>query len=152
MMPIAPFLSSNLILGARCAPCVHAAFSVADDNPWIAISASDASGESFALECADLRSLLIEVIHSRPHVVRGNHRHRRCTETLTVLSGALDIYLLCACPGKHLFCRRMESGASVHLPPGTAHAVYTLDETEIVSVFSDDDPRLDRERVELIYL
>lgn len=152
MAAIAPFLSPNLILGARCAPCIHAAFSETDDNRLIAIAARDARGEFFALECADLRALLIEVIHSRPHVVRGNHRHWRCTETLTVLSGALDIYLLCACPGKHLFCRRMESGASVHLPPGTAHAVYTLDETEIVSVFSDDDPRLDRERVELIYL
>lgn len=154
MTAITPFLSvsPNLILATRCAPCIHAAFSEVADNPLIAICARDARGEFCALGCANLLPLLIEVIHSRPHVVRGNHRHRRCTETLTVLSGALDIYLLCDCPGKHLFCRRMESGVSVRLSPGTAHAVHTLAETEIVSVFSDDDPRLDRERVELIYL
>ena len=152
MIPIAPFLAPNLILGTRCAPCIHAAFSEADDNPLIAIAARDARGEFFALDCTAMQPLLVEVIHSRPHVVRGNHRHRCCSETLTVLSGALDMYLLCGCPGKHLFCKHMDSGASVHLPPGTAHAVHTLAETEIVSVFSDDDPRLDRERVELIYL
>ena len=152
MTTLPPLLSAGLILSARCAPCIHAAFHDAHDNLLLAVSASDARGEFFALECAAVRPLLIEVIHSRPHVVRGNHRHRRCTETLTVLGGALDMYLLCSCPGKHVFCKRMESGACVDLPPGTAHAVYTLTETEIVSVFVDDDPRLDRERVELIQL
>jgi hypothetical protein len=152
MTAITPIFSPNVILATLCAPCIHAAFSEVDNNPLIGISASDTRGEFFALGCADLRPQLIEVIHSRPHVVRGNHRHRRCTETLTLLSGALDMYLLCDCAGKHLFRRRMESGASVLLPPDTAHAVHTLAETEIVSVFSDGDPRLDRERVELIYL
>lgn len=151
MAALSPLPSPGLMLSARCPPCIHAAFHDAHDNALLAVSASDARGAFFALDCAAVQPLLIEVIHSRPHVVRGNHRHWRCTETLTVLSGALDIYLLCSCPGRHLFCRRMESGASVDLPPGTAHAVYTLAETEIVSVFADDDPRLDRERVELIH-
>jgi len=150
MMPIKPSISPNLTLGVRCAPCVHAAFSDAKENPSFTIAA-DARGEFLALDCGVMQAVLVEVMHSRPHVVRGNHRHQHCTEMLTVLSGALDIYLLCTCPGKHLFCKRMESGTTVHLPPGTAHAVHTLAETEIVSAFIDDDPRLDRERVELIY-
>jgi dTDP-4-dehydrorhamnose 3,5-epimerase-like enzyme len=147
-----PSLGPSLILSARCAPCIHAAFRQADDMLLPALCASDARGEFFALDCTLVQPLLIEVIHSRPHVVRGNHRHRRCSETLTVLNGVLDMYLLCDCPGRHLFCKRMESGASVHLPPGTAHAVHTLAETAITSVFVDGDPRLDRERVELISL
>ena len=55
------------------------------------------------------------------------------------------------CRGRHLFCKRMEGGTTVYLPPGTAHALHTLAETEIVSLFTDEDPRFDRERVELIY-
>jgi hypothetical protein len=79
MTAITPFLSPNVILATRCAPCIQAAFSEVDDNRFIGVSANDTRGEFFALACADLRPLLIEVIHSRPHVVRGNHRHRRCT-------------------------------------------------------------------------
>jgi hypothetical protein len=44
----------------------------------------------------------------------------------------------------------MDGGASVHIPPGTGHAIHTLTETEIIAVFADADPRQDRERIELI--
>ncbi len=149
-----PPLSINpaLTLAPRCAPCIHAAFQYVYDNPLFAIAAADGRGELIAIDCAVVQPTLIEVIQTRPHVVRGNHRHRRCSEVLTVNHGLLDIYLLCDCPGKHLFSRRMESGASVHLPPGTAHAIYTVSETAITSVFTDGDPRVDRERVEMIAL
>ena len=136
----------------RCAPCIHAAFQKTQDNPLIAIAAEDLRGELIAIDCAAVQPTLIEVIQTRPHVVRGNHRHRRCSEVLSVTSGMLDMYLLCDCPGQHLFCKRVERGASVHLPPGTAHAVHTLAETSLTSIFIDGDPRLDRERVEMISL
>ena len=113
---------------------------------------SDERGDLAAFEFRQLHPYLIEVIHTRPQLVHGNHRHRRCSELLTVLSGALDMYLLCVCPGKHVFRKRMERGESVYLPPGTAHAFHTLSELALSSIFIDGDPRLDRERVELIYL
>lgn len=131
-------------------PCLHAAFQEAVDNTLLAVSAVDIRGEFFALDSANIRPRFIEIIHSRPGVVRGNHLHRRCTETLTVLSGAIDLYLLCDCVGRHLFRRRMNAGVSVQLSPGVGHAVYTLSETEIVSIFADGDPRQDRERIAII--
>lgn len=152
MIPTSPSVSPNLMLSARCPPCVHAAFQQGDDNPLLSLCNGDSHGEYLAFDFKTVRPLLVDVTHSRPSVVYGNHRHRCCNEMMTVLSGALDIYLLCACPGRHVFRKRMEAGASVHLPSGTAHAVHTLAETEIISVFTDGDPRLDRERIELIYL
>lgn len=146
------YINPDLLPGTHCAPCIHADFQQAHDNPLIAIAASDERGEVIAFDCAVVKPSLVEVIQTRPRVVRGNHLHRRCSEVLTVTSGVLDLYLLCDCPGKHLFCKRMESGDSVHLPPGTAHAVYTLAETTIASVFINGDPRLDRDRVEMIAL
>jgi hypothetical protein len=145
-------INPDLALSLRCAPCIHAAFQQAQDNPLIAIAATDARGELVAIDCAVVQPTLVEIIQTRPGVVRGNHRHWLCSEVLTVVSGLLDIYLLCDCPGKHLFCKRMESGTSVHLPPGTAHAIHTLAETTIASVFIDGDPRLDRERIEMVSL
>jgi len=143
-------INPGLALSMRCAPCIQAAFQPAQDNPLIAIAATDARGELVAIDCAAVQPTLVEIFQTRPGVVRGNHRHWLCSEVLTVVSGVLDIYLLCDCQGKHLFCKRMESGASVHLPPGTAHAIHTLTETAIASVFIDGDPRLDRELVEII--
>jgi len=143
-------INPDLALGMRCAPCIHAAFQPAQDNPLLAIAAVDARGEVVAIDIAAIQPTLVEIVQTRPRVVRGNHRHWLCSEILTVISGVLDIYLLCDCPGKHLFCKRMESGTSVHLPPGTAHAVYTLAETTIAAIFMDGDPRLDREWVEMI--
>lgn len=131
-------------------PCLSATFQEAGDNALLAVSAVDIRGEFFALDSANAPPQFIEIIHSRPGVVRGNHLHRRCTETLTVLNGGIDLYLLCGCVGRHLFRRRMNAGASVQLPPGVGHAVHTLTETEIISIFTDGDPRQDRERIALI--
>lgn len=130
--------------------CLHATFQEGVDNTLLAVSAVDIRGEFFALDSTSARPGFIEIIHSRPGVVRGNHRHLRCTETLTVLSGAIDLYLLCGCAGRHLFRRRMQAGASVQLSPGISHAIHTLAETEIVAIFADGDPRQDRERVAII--
>ena len=130
--------------------CVKATFHTKGDNPLFPVSATDERGAFYALDYADIRPHLVEIIHSRPHVVRGNHIHEHCTETLTVLSGGLDVYLLCNCPEKHLLKRHMEAGTTVEISPGIAHAVYTLEETEITAVFGDGDPREDRERVVLI--
>ena len=154
MTDCVPPLAINpaLALDVRCAPCIHAAFEDMQDSRLFAIAAVDERGELIAIDCAAVHPTLIEVIQTRPRVVRGNHRHRRCSEVLTVTHGALDIYLLCDCPGRHLFRKRMEAGASVHLPPGTAHAIQTLAETAITSIFMNGDPRLDRERVEMISL
>ena len=147
-----PFVIPNLIFCERCPPCIHAAFQTIDCNPLLVLCSSDERGDLTAFEFRHMHPYLIEVLHSRPRLVRGNHRHRRCTELLTVLSGALDMYLLCGCPGKHVFCRRMERGDSVYLPPGTAHAFHSLSELAVSSIFIDSDPRLDRERVDLIAL
>jgi mannose-6-phosphate isomerase-like protein (cupin superfamily) len=147
-----PFVSPNLMFCERCPPCIHAAFQDIDLNPLLVLCSSDERGDLAVFEFRHTHPYLIEVIHTRPQLVRGNHRHRRCSELLTVLSGALDMYLLCVCPGKHVFRKRMERGDSVYLPPGTAHAFHTLSELALSSIFIDGDPRLDRERVELIYL
>lgn len=144
-------VSPNLLVCERCPPCIHAAFQEIELNPLLAACSSDERGEFAVFEFGDMRPCLIEVIHLRPHLIHGNHRHRRCTELLTVLSGALDMYLLCSCSTKHVFRKRMERGDSVHLPPGTAHAFQSLSELIVNSVFIDNDPRLDRERVELIH-
>jgi dTDP-4-dehydrorhamnose 3,5-epimerase-like enzyme len=149
-MTIYPKLSPDLAPAHERPPCLQAAFREAGDNPLLAVSAVDARGEFFALDTAASPPGFVEVIHSRPQVVRGNHLHRRCTETLTVVSGAIELYLLCGCPGRHVFKRRMDGGASVRIPPGTGHAIHTLTETEIIAVFVDADPREDRERIELI--
>lgn len=130
--------------------CIKAIFYDPGANPLFPVSAKDERGVFYALDYANIRPHLVEIIHSRPHVVRGNHIHEHCTETLTVLSGSLDAYLLCNCPEKHLLKRRMGAGTTVEISPGIAHAVHTSEETEITAVFGDGDPREDRERVVLI--
>lgn len=145
-----PQPSPGLAPVPQCPSCLHARFMAAGDNPMLTASAADERGEFFALDTGASPPGFIEIIHSRPGAVRGNHLHRRCTEALTVLSGAIDLYLLCACPGRHLYRQRMEHGASVLIPPGVGHAVHALDETELIAVIADADPRQDRERIVLI--
>jgi mannose-6-phosphate isomerase-like protein (cupin superfamily) len=145
-----PQPSPGLAPVPQCPACLPATFREAGDNPLLVASASDDRGEFFALDTAASPPGFVEIIHSRPRAVRGNHLHRRCAETLTVLSGAIDLYLLCACPGRHLYRRRMERGASVLIPPGAGHAVHALLETELIAVFTGADPRQDRERIVLI--
>jgi dTDP-4-dehydrorhamnose 3,5-epimerase-like enzyme len=141
---------SDLKLVDTPTACLKAVFYDPGKNPLFPISAADERGAFYALDYANIRPHLVEIIHSRPHVVRGNHIHEHCTETLTVLSGSLDMYLLCNCPEKHLSKTHMKAGTTVEISPGIAHAVYALEETEITAVFGDGDPREDRERIVLI--
>lgn len=123
-----------------------------DLNPILVSCSSNERGSFAAFEFRDLPPSLIEVIHLRPHQVHANHRHRHCTELLNLVSGELDIYLLCNCSGRHLFRKQMQPGDSVCLPPGTAHAFDAQSALTVISIFIDGDPRMDCEPVELIYL
>lgn len=93
---------------------------------------------------------IVEIIHTLSDKVRGNHIHMHCSETLTMLSGEIELYLLCSCEERHLLKKKMVGGASALMGPGTAHAVKSITECEFTSVFPDGDPRNDRERVQLM--
>jgi mannose-6-phosphate isomerase-like protein (cupin superfamily) len=131
-------------------PCLSATFHRPGDNPFFAAGAVDDRGTLYGLDFAVIRPHLVEVIHCEPRVVRGNHVHRYCAETFTVLSGEVTMYLLCTCPDKHLFAERMMAGTTVQIPPGAAHAIYAGTRSECVAVFGDGDPRIDRDRVILL--
>lgn len=143
-------ITENSTLVARQTPCIEAIFHDPSSNPLFPISATDDRGKFYGLDYATIRPHLVEIIHSKPHVVRGNHIHEHCTEIFTVLSGQIEMYLLCRCPKRHLFKNLMHAGMSVRIPPGIAHAIHTLTDNESTAVFGDGDPRNDRERVELI--
>lgn len=145
-----PLVSPDLKLCERCPPCIHAAFQDSEANPLLARCNSDEHGELAVFVFRDTAPCLIEIIHSRPHVIHGNHRHRRSTEMLTVVSGVANMYLLCGCSARHVFERRMKGSDSIYLPPGTAHAFHALSDLVVSSIFIGNDPRLDRERVDLI--
>ncbi|MDB5758523.1 MAG: hypothetical protein JWM30_1812, partial [Burkholderia sp.] len=51
-------INPDLALSLRCAPCIHAAFQQAQDNPLIAIAATDARGELVAIDCAVVQPTL----------------------------------------------------------------------------------------------
>jgi dTDP-4-dehydrorhamnose 3,5-epimerase-like enzyme len=144
-----PTIAEDLMPVSWQTGCIRATFHGLPANPLFPVSATDSRGVFYALACEDVRPGFIEIVHSSEAVVRGNHRHARCTETLSVLSGALKLYLLCRCKERHMFARHMPAGSTVQIMPGIAHAIYTLDKTEIVAVF-DSDPRQDREMVVLI--
>ena len=145
-----PLVRPDLKCCERCPPCIHAAFQDADANPLLACCNSDEHGELAVFALRDMQPCLIEVIHSRADVIHGNHRHRRCSELLTVVSGVANMYLLCGCPARHVFERRMKGSDSIYLPPGTAHAFHALSDLVVSSIFIGNDPRLDHERVDLI--
>lgn len=149
-MEIKPVVAGLLTLVDSQTICIEATFYEAEGNPLFPISASDERGTFYGLDYANIRPHLVEIIHSRPNVVRGNHVHEHCSETLSVLSGELELYLLCSCPKKHLLRKPMRAGMSVLISPGIAHAIFTLTENEITAVFGDGDPRNDREHVVLI--
>lgn len=130
--------------------CIHAIFYSPGNNPFFPISATDERGTFFGLEYTDTRPFLVEILHSKPGVIRGNHIHLHCTEIFTVLSGRLDMYLLCPCPEKHLYKRSMLPGATVKIPSGIAHAIHVQTRNESTAIFHDNDPRQDRDHVELL--
>jgi len=146
------FVSSDMLFCQQCPPCIHAAFQDIDCNPLLVMCSSDDHRSLAAFDFGNWQPYMMEAVHLRPHLIHGNLRHRRCTELLTVLSGALDMYLLCGCTRRHVFRRRMEASDSVHLPPGTGHAFHALSALAVISIFIDDDPRMDREPVRLIHL
>lgn len=130
--------------------CLRADFYQPGANPYFSVAAADDRGAFYGLEYAAARPFLVEILHTNAGAVRGNHVHRHCTEIFTVLSGDLDMYLLCDCPEKHLYKKRMNAGTTVAIHPGTAHAIHARTPNESVATFGDNDPRDDRERVELI--
>jgi mannose-6-phosphate isomerase-like protein (cupin superfamily) len=92
----------------------------------------------------------VEIIHSERDAIRGNHVHRRCTETFTVLSGEVSMFLRCVCPGRHLLETLIVAGMTVAIAPGTPHAIFARTRSESVAAYGDGDPRDDRERVTLL--
>jgi quercetin dioxygenase-like cupin family protein len=144
-----PVIANGHTLVAEQPPCVRATFHRPDGNPFLAIAATDDRGSLYGLDYESGRPLLVEVIHSERHAVRGNHVHRHCTETFTVLSGEISIFLLCACPGRHLLEERMVAGVTVTIVAGTPHALFARTRSESVAAFSGD-PRHDRDRVLLL--
>jgi uncharacterized RmlC-like cupin family protein len=127
--------------------CVEATFSSADKGSFVA--AQSERGRASIFDRAQSPAVFIEVIHTLPNVVGGNHVHKNCNETLNVVSGLLELYLLCNCPKKHVFKKTMGNGETVYTPKGVPHALYTLEETETV-VFFDNDASHDRDRVAIL--
>jgi mannose-6-phosphate isomerase-like protein (cupin superfamily) len=144
-----PVIANGHTLITEPAPCVRATFYRPDENPFLAIAAADDRGALYGLDYASARPRLLEVIHSEGNAIRGNHVHRLCTETFTVLSGEISMFLLCDCPGRHLLEERMVAGATVRIAAGTPHAIFARTRGESVAAF-DGDPRDDRDRVTLL--
>lgn len=113
--------------------------------------AEDNRGQAFLFERFDNPATFVEVIHTLQDKIRGNHIHQHCDETLNVVSGKLAIYLLCDCPNRHVFKQIMHRGDTVVTPKGIAHALQAIEDAEIVVLF-DEDPREDRERVQILKL
>lgn len=149
-MSKAPTIAEGLTLVEEQTDCIQATFYEAGDNPLFPISTTDDRGTFYGLDYADIRPHLAEIIHSEQGVVRGNHIHIHCTEVFSVLSGEIDMYLLCSCPEKHLLRKQLTSGMTVSIGHGIAHAIYTTTQNESTAVFGDGDPRDDRGRIMLI--
>ena len=111
--------------------------------------AEDDRGKASSFARIDMPVEFIEVIHTLPNKIRGNHVHHSTEETLSVLSGKLALYVLCDCPDQHVFVKTMSSGDTVLLPKGTPHTLHALQETDAIALF-DKDPRSDRDRVHVL--
>src|SRR5690242_16590731 len=147
-----PVIADGRTLISVQSSCVRATFHRPGENPYVAVAATDDRGTLYGLDYASERPQLVEVIHSGPDAVRGNHVHRHCTETFTVLSGEISMFLLCVCPGRHLLEERMVAGTTVRIFPGTPHAIFSRTDSECVAAFGDGDPRHDRDRVVILHL
>ena len=137
-------LEPGLKLTKTLLPCLRSAF-----TRGAFVDAADNRGRAFLFERLENPAVFIEVIHTAPDKIRGNHVHQNCVETLNVVSGKLVFYQLCDCPEKHVLEQVMKSGDTVVTQKGVPHALQTLEETEIV-VFFDKDPRKDRDRVQIL--
>lgn len=127
--------------------CIKAVYTMSENSSFQ--SAHDERGDAFVFDRTQEPAMFIEVIRTEQYKVRGNHVHQACTESFNVVDGALDFYLLCVCPERHVYHRTMHAGDSVHIEKSIAHAMYSLEKTEFVAIF-DHDPRNDRERVTLL--
>lgn len=145
-----PVIADGQVLVTGQLPCVRATFYQPEDSPFFAISATDDRGTLHGLDYESVRPLLVEIIHSERGAIRGNHVHRHCTETFTVMSGDISMFLLCVCPGRHLLEEVMVAGMTVRIAAGTPHAIFARTKSESVAAYGDGDPRHDRDRVMLL--
>ena len=143
-------IASGPTLVTERLPCVRATFHGPDEDPFLAIAATDERGTVYGVDYGSVRPGLVEIVRSEAHAIRGNHVHRTCAETFTVLSGDVSVFLLCGCPGRHLLEERMVAGSTVSIAPGTPHALFARTRSESVSAYAGGDPRHDRDRVTLV--
>src|SRR5215469_14049354 len=132
-----PVITDGQVLITGQLPCVQATFYEPGDNPFFAISATDARGTLYGLGCESLRPYLVEIIHSERNAIRGNHVHRHCTEMFTAMSGEISMFLLCACPGRHLLEKVMVAGMTVRIAAGTPHAIFSRTKSDSVAAYAD---------------
>jgi quercetin dioxygenase-like cupin family protein len=139
-------LESGLSLTEPQPECVRASFSSARQGAFTI--AEDESGQAFLFERHQLPAVFIEVIRTAAGKIRGNHVHQKCDETLHVLSGEIELYLLCE-HKEHVYKRLMSQGDVAIMSKGTPHALRSLQESECIVLF-DKDPRGDRVRVPIL--
>ena len=137
-------LEPGYVLVDTVLPCINAQFIVSEFT-----QADDNRGSASFFERFNEPAVFVEVIHTLPNMVRGNHVHEYCDETMNIISGKIELFLLCNCPEKHVLKRVMRSGETVVSRAGVPHALYALKKTEIAVLFSQD-PRSDRERVQIL--
>lgn len=131
-------------------PCLGALVLSAGKNPMLPIQASDARGAFHALSFAAEQPLLVEVVHSVPGALRGNHKHLRAVESFHVLSGEVELCLCCTCAQRHVNALRMRAGDGVIIPAGVAHAMLSISQSEILAAFTGADPRHDRMLITMV--
>lgn len=139
-------LEQGLTLTELQPDCVKAIFT--DIRQGAFVAAEDERGQAFLFERLQSPAVFVEVIHTSPNKIRGNHVHQNCDETLHVVSGEIELYLLCE-HKQHVFKRVMKKGEAAITPKGTPHALRSIQESECVVLF-DKDPRNDRARVPVL--
>jgi quercetin dioxygenase-like cupin family protein len=126
--------------------CIQAQFTTAQAGAFTI--AEDDRGSAFLFERFSKPAVFIEVIRTAAGKIRGNHVHQNCEETLHVVSGVIELYLLCE-HGKHVLTRTLQKGDVVATPKGVPHALRATEASECVVLF-DTDPRNDRARVPIL--
>ena len=139
-------LEEGLELTASQPDCIKAVFTDSQEKSFIL--AEDERGKVFLFERFQSPAVFIEVIHTGADKIRGNHVHETCDEVLHVVSGEIELYLLCE-HAKHVFKHVMRKGDAVVTPKGVPHALRSIEESECVVLF-DKDPRNDRARVPIL--
>lgn len=112
------------------------------------VSAQDNRGQVFMFDRLTSPAVLIEHVRTQAGNIRGNHVHATCNETLYVMSGTIELYLLCT-HNKHIFGSVLQPGDSVVISKGTPHALFSVQDSECMVCF-DKDPRRDRAAVPIL--